>query len=403
MEIQLPSYVSTLMQQLQKNGYECYVVGGAIRCALLHLPIHDYDLTTDALPEEMKKVFRGFHTIDTGLKHGTLTVMSDHQPVEITTYRKDSDYSDHRHPDGVTFSKTVMEDCARRDFTINALCYNEEEGILDIFHGLEDLKNKILRCIGDPYQRFNEDALRILRALRFATRLDFAIEPKTGKAVFDLKETLNYVSRERIHEELEGFLKAAHCAVFLQEYKSVFEVFLPWAKEASDAEWKLASERIESAPADPFLRMAILLSSPSCNPKETLEDLKYSTNEKNRILNLIQCQAMPVNDRIAIKKVLNKINNPFQTYLSYKKSLYPDTDEKKAMEIYGTILENNDCFSLKTLAINGNDMKQLGFQGKEISENLQWILLQVIEEKLPNDREVLLKALSDRQSGDPSL
>ena len=399
----MPSYVSTLMLQFQKHGYECYVVGGAIRSVLLGLPVHDYDLTTDALPEEMKKVFQDYHTIETGLKHGTLTVMSDHHPIEITTYRKDSEYSDHRHPDGVTFSKTVMEDCARRDFTINAMCYNEQEGLLDFFHGREDLTDKILRCIGDPYQRFNEDALRILRALRFAARLGFTIDPQTKKAILDLRETLDYVSRERIHEELAGFLEAGDCAGYLQEYKSVFAVFLPWVKDTNEDEWKLTAERIDAAPADPLVRMAVLLSCYAADPKETLEKLKYSTNEKNRILNMIQYQKMPVNDRISIRKVLNKINNPFPVFLSYKKSLYPDTDEKHALDIYETVLENNDCFSLKALAINGNDIKNAGMKGPEISASLNWCLQQVIEEKLPNEKAALMQALSDRQSADPSL
>ena len=158
MKLEIPEYVSILMKELNKHGYECFVVGGAIRSILLNKPVNDYDLTTSALPEETKQVFHAYHTIDTGLKHGTVTVVSKHIPVEITTYRKDAEYKDHRHPDEVIFTRTIKEDCARRDFTINALCYCEETGILDFFNGKEDIEKKIVRCIGDPYQRFEEDA-----------------------------------------------------------------------------------------------------------------------------------------------------------------------------------------------------------------------------------------------------
>ena len=199
MKLEIPAYVKVLMDQLNDSGYECYIVGGAIRSMLLGLPVHDYDLTTNALPAQMKNVFTSNKTIDTGLKHGTLTVLSSHHPIEITTYRKDSTYQDHRHPDAVQFTSAIEEDCARRDFTINAFCYNDNDGILDFFDGRQDLKNHILRCIGDPSQRFEEDALRILRAVRFASQLHFEIEENTKNAIFAKKNLLSYISLERIH------------------------------------------------------------------------------------------------------------------------------------------------------------------------------------------------------------
>ena len=199
--IKLPEYVTKAMKALNNSGYECYVVGGAIRSAVLNMPVHDYDLTTDALPSQMKTVFHDWHTFDTGIQHGTITVLSDHQPLEITTYRKDCTYQDHRHPDAVQFTSSIEEDCSRRDFTVNAFCYSEEHGFLDFFHGMEDIKHKVIRCIGDPYRRFDEDALRILRAIRFASQLNFTIEDKTAEAILELKDTLSYVSMERINEE----------------------------------------------------------------------------------------------------------------------------------------------------------------------------------------------------------
>ena len=231
MKMKLPGYVSKGMKLLEENGYECYVVGGAVRSFLLHLPVHDYDLTTDARPEEMQEVFRDYKTIETGLKHGTLTVLIDNQPLEITTFRRDSVYPDHRHPETVTFSRAVEEDCARRDFTVNALCYNPAEGILDFFGGTKDLKKKILRCIGDADTRFNEDALRILRALRFAARLNFTIEENTRKALLNNISLLRFVSMERIREELNGFFCAPVCAVCMKAYHTVFNAALPEGKK----------------------------------------------------------------------------------------------------------------------------------------------------------------------------
>ena len=219
--MELPDYVLKLLKQLNEHGYEAYVVGGAVRSYLLHLPIHDYDLTTNAMPLEIKEVFHDFHTIDTGIQHGTVTVIIDHHPIEITTYRKDSGYQDHRHPDHVEFTSALEEDCKRRDFTINALCYHPDTGIIDFFHGLDDIRNKIIRCIGDPEKRFNEDALRILRAIRFCARLSFSIEPHTREVLFAMKDTLSYVSAERITQEFTGTLQSRGISMVMEDEREV--------------------------------------------------------------------------------------------------------------------------------------------------------------------------------------
>lgn len=396
MNIEIPTYVSTLMEKLNAAGYESYVVGGAIRSILLGLPVHDYDLTTNALPEEMKQVFLKYHTIETGLQHGTLTVMSEHIPVEITTYRKDAEYLDHRHPDEVIFTTSIQDDCSRRDFTINALCYNEEDGLLDFFEGKKDLENKVIKCIGDSYQRFEEDALRILRAIRFASQLSFSIEDNTSKAIIDKKETLSYVSIERIHEEFTKFLEGDGFLTLLYPYRKVFSIFLPELNDMNDG-WDTLINQFKKSDSNHIIRMAILLSS-SCfkDPRVILNRLKYSNDDKRMILDMIKHKDSPIETRIDVRYVLHSLSCDFQSYFNYRESI-DQTSYPHTLEIYQSILSDNDCYSLKQLDVKGEDMIALGYQGKEISEALHLLLNAVIENKVSNHKKDLIEYLQSNQ------
>ena len=204
MRIEVPEKTEKIIDALQEHGYDAYVVGGCVRDSLLHRSPADWDITTSATPEEVKKIFR--RTVDTGIQHGTVTVLMDKEGFEVTTYRIDGEYEDRRHPKEVTFTPSLGEDLKRRDFTINAMAYNHRTGLVDIFGGEEDLKNKIVRCVGDPRERFTEDALRILRAVRFSAQLGFDIEEKTQDAARDLGKTLKKISAERIQTELVKLL-----------------------------------------------------------------------------------------------------------------------------------------------------------------------------------------------------
>lgn len=389
MKINLPHYVTTLIQRLEENGYECFVVGGAVRSSLLNLPIHDYDMTTSALPEEMKQVFQDYPTIETGLKHGTLTVLSNHHPIEITTYRKDATYKDHRHPDEVIFTRAIQEDCARRDFTVNALCYNPRVGILDFFHGEEDMHDHKIRCIGDPFQRFEEDALRILRAIRFASRLHFTIEENTSKALLSLSPTLRYISIERIQQEFDGYLGSIDCANFFLPYRKVFEVFLPELKEESDTDIAVLVEAFHHSPCNSILRMALILSLPVFNdPRSVLRRLKYSNNDMRTILDLISHKDCPLSTKIELKETLSTLSCPWDIYFAYRCALERQ-DDPQVSSLYQEIIHKQECFCLKDLAIKGNDLIQLGYQGKEISTTLHTLLQKVIHEQLPNDHTTL--------------
>lgn len=384
MNLSIPKEVLDLMHALEERGFECYIVGGTIRDMLLGNPTHDYDLTTNATPDDMLEVFQNYITIPTGIKHGTLTVLRKKYPVEITTYRKDSEYIDHRHPSSVTFSSSLEEDCARRDFTINALCYNENSGLKDFFSGQLDLEKKIIRCIGNPEERFEEDALRILRALRFQTQLDFVIEENTKQAIFAKKELLRSISLERIHEELNGILSHPAKDLFT-EYKEVFTVFLPQIQTINDFS-ALDKE------GTPLTRMALLLRNTS-NPKEILQYMKYSNQDLRSILNYIAYEEFPLDTRINIKKCMSHILEDFQDFILYRSALDPSLDKDFILSTFQEVVQNDECISLSQLDVDGNDLLELGYKGKEISEKLNALLESVLEERIENKKEILKASL----------
>ena len=385
MQIHIPDYIQVLIDLLNQNHYSTYVVGGAIRNALLGLPIHDYDLTTDATPDEMLQVFSTHRVFKTGIQHGTITVLSKGQPVEITTFRSENVYEDHRHPSGVSFSKCIKEDCKRRDFTINALCYNNHEGLIDFFGGIDDLQHKIIRCIGNASERIDEDALRILRALRFAGRLSFTIEEKTATAIHKQKDLLHYISEERIHNEWIGILETNALTSILVEYSDVIQVFIP---ELTKDIIQHSLTAIHQAPLDANIRMAILLKNIP-NAKEILERLKYSGAEQSIILSCIQNSEFKLSSKIELKQFLSTLKIPFDTYHQYRSAIDTGYQKETIHAYYQEIHNMHEPYQLKDLAIDGNVVKELGYQGKEIASILQKCLNTVIENPENNTVEHL--------------
>lgn len=389
MYFEIPEYVSILIQTLNDSGYECYVVGGAIRSLLLKQAVHDYDLTTNATPLQTKQVFHAYHTIQTGMQHGTITVVSNHIPVEITTYRKDTTYKDHRHPDEVVFTTTIQEDCARRDFTINAFCYNKQDGLLDFFHGMQDLNNHLIRCIGDPYQRFEEDALRILRAIRFASQLNFSIEDITSQALLALKDSLTYVSIERIREEFMKYLAGEGYLQLLYPYRKVFSVFLKPFDRMQD--WQSLLDSLKHSHQNAYIRLALLLSQPCfIDSKKELKMLKFSNNEIDCMHSMIQNRSIPLQSKYDVLHALHILKCDFDMYLNYREA-YDHTTYTNIHALYQQILQNKDCYQLKDLAIHGKDVIALGYQGKQISVVLNHVLEQVMRHELPNTKQDLIE------------
>ena len=226
MKINMPAQAAKVIKTLEEHGFEAYIVGGCVRDSILGRTPGDWDITTSASPQEVKEIFE--HTVDTGIEHGTVTVLMNHEPYEVTTYRVDGKYEDHRRPNEVHFTKSLKEDLLRRDFTINAMAYNDSEGIIDMYDGMTDLKNKMIRCVGEATKRFDEDALRILRALRFQAQLGFEIEEKTEEAIRNQARFLKDISAERIQVELEKLITSAHPEVLVNAYKlGVTKIIFP--------------------------------------------------------------------------------------------------------------------------------------------------------------------------------
>ncbi len=437
MRIQILEPVRELISALVSAGYTAYAVGGCVRDSLLGREPKDWDLCTSALPEEMQSVFARDHVVETGLKHGTLTVVRNHVPYEITTYRLDGAYSDHRHPDSVTFVDQIDSDLARRDFTINAMACGAEGEILDLFQGAEDLAGKVIRCVGDPSRRFEEDALRILRALRFASDLDFQVDPATDRAIRRLYPTLENIAAERIRVELVKLLCGPGAGRILREYAEIIVFLLPCLKPTLGYHqenphhlytvWEHTVRAVEEIPPDPALRLTMLFHD--CGKplsrttdargvghyyghqavsarlaEEALEKLRFDRALSGRVLRLIAAHDISLS---AEKKLLLRRLNQFgeedlRALFEIHRADRVATgtrDPQHAMEhmrelnaALDAVLAENPCYTRKDLAVDGRDLVALGYRGKEIGDRLSGLLNEVIDGSLPNDRQALLEA-----------
>ena len=391
----LPPYVKSTIRTLNEAGYEAYVVGGAVRSWLLGTEAHDHDVTTSATPEEIKQVFQDKKIIETGIKHGTVTVLDRKTPIEITTYRTETGYSDHRHPDEVAFTRSLQEDCARRDFTINALCYHPKEGIRDFFGGMQDLQNFLIRCVGDPRQRFEEDALRILRAVRFAAQLGFVIEENTRQALIDLTPSLRYVSQERITAELVKTVGAPYFKSILIEYRALFLQLIPEFQEYTDSQWAGIAMNISRCPSDAIVRMALLLDglNDTARAEEILRRLKFSNSDRYAIINLLENRYLPLETRIDVRKALNRLQVTPSQYFDFRCARDTRLSRTELEEVYHRIKVDKDCYSFKQLEVTGRDFKAMNLKGPQISAAMTSCLNAVMEDQVPNTREALMEYL----------
>lgn len=372
MNCELPTPVKWTINRLSSCAYEAYAVGGCVRDTLLCRTPHDWDVTTSATPKQVIDCFADIRVVATGLKHGTVTVMLDGQPVEVTTYRVDGEYADHRRPDSVKFTASLREDLARRDFTINAMAFRPDVGVIDYFGGMRDLEDGIIRCVGDPDQRFSEDALRILRALRFASRFHFEIDPATGDALLRHKDALRYVSAERILAELSYI-----------DYAQVKEKYLPVLQAVVPGLEVLSA--IPGLPPEPSIRLASLLRG--LDAKKIMKGLKASAALTERVEALVSEMDKPVAaDRVAVRKLLRRIGPGAASQL-----LILQGDEL-ATPVLRDVLKHGDAYSISQLDINGNDLKKLGLEGKQVGRALQMLLTKVIEDELPNEHDKLMRA-----------
>ena len=392
MNIKIPKEVENVLNILHENGFEAYVVGGCVRDSIMGKIPSDWDVATSAKPDQILLCFNNRKTIETGLKHGTVTVVINKMQIEITTYRIDGEYSDNRRPDEVLFTDKIKLDLRRRDFTINALAYNKS-GIIDLFGGLDDINNKFIKCVGAAGERFNEDGLRILRALRFASVLNFDIEENTSSSIFRNKALLNNISMERINIEFSKLIMGSNYRKILIEYREVIEVFLPEIQVLTEDEFKYRLNAMNVLNSL-FLRLTVFLYNINSTDK-ILMNLKYD----NKTIKTVKILVENINGRIYpvpvnVKRWLNKINYVNLNYLiKIKKSLFDSEfyELEETEKIMNEIIRTKQCYSLETLAINGQDLIDAGVpKGKNIGIILDIILSEVIEGKLVNEKDSLL-------------
>lgn len=423
---------------LESAGFEAYAVGGCVRDSLLGKVPTDYDVTSSAAPDEMKAVFKNEHVIETGIKHGTLTVLINKNPIEITTFRVDKEYLDNRHPSKVEFTRSLKEDLARRDFTVNALAYSEKTGIVDLFGGAFDLEKGIIRCVGDPEKRFDEDALRIMRGLRFASVLGFEIEEKTSAAIKEKRKLLKNVSAERLSSELIKLLCGKNAAKILLEYSDVLSVFIPELSALKGFEQHHfrhdkdvlghTAAVIDNIPPKPVLRLAAFfldIAKPDSfsidesgtghfyghaplgaeKAEAILSRLRFDNETKKSVCELIRHHE----DRFepsakAIKRVLGKIGPSLYDdllTLMYADDLGKKLEYQNPKSFYDEyrliakkIVEEGECFSLKKLAVGGSDLISLGISpGPEMGRILNVLLEKVINGELSNEKEKLIEEI----------
>ena len=391
MMVKLPTGARFVLERLHGHGYQAYVVGGCVRDSLLGRTPKDWDVCTNALPEQMQRVFADCHVIETGLKHGTLTVMHNGQPYEVTTFRVDGEYTDHRHPDEVVFVADVKEDLSRRDFTVNAMAWSPETGLVDAFGGREDLAAGVIRCVGDPYRRFDEDALRIMRALRFAAVYGFSIDPETDAAIHALCHTLVGVAAERIRVELMKLLCGAGAGDILRAYPDVLQVImLPLTK----VDWPATVAAVEAVDvSSETLRLAMLLHQLSpAEARDVLISLKSDNATRDWVLMLVTNQDHPFQPtRQSLLTALSLFGETEVYELLAVRRAKGFGDVDALTDVLGDVLWDEVCYRVKDMAVNGRDMLALGAKGKQVGECLNHLLSLLIAESLPNEREPLLQ------------
>ena len=441
--IKLPKHVKYIIETLEQNGYEAYAVGGCVRDSILGREPNDWDITTSADPYEVKKLFS--HTIDTGLQHGTVTIMLEHVGYEVTTYRIDGDYEDSRHPKEVTFTKSLEEDLKRRDFTVNAMAYNDRDGLIDLFHGMDDIQKKVIRCVGNAEERFTEDALRIMRAVRFSAQFGYEIEPETKKAIVKLAPNLKNISAERIREELIKLLVSDHPDYIRIAYETgITAQILPEldvcmeTKQNTPHHMYTVGEHIihslTNVPGDKVLRLAMLMhdiGKPYCITTDEagrdhfkghaeksaemaaviMHRLKFDNDTLNRVKRLAKyhdwaISLSPPIKKATVRSMISRIGEDLfpdlftigdADLLAQSDYFKAEKEEKQQLlkEMYREIIEQGDCLSIKNLAVSGNDLIEHGMKpGKELGQVLQKMLEDVLKHPSSNNKEYLLNHLN---------
>ncbi len=435
-KIEMPPAAAKILQTLHEAGFEAYIVGGCVRDSLLGREPEDWDITTSARPQQVKKLFR--RTVDTGIAHGTVTVMDKGEGYEVTTYRIDGEYEDGRHPKQVSFTSLLSEDLRRRDFTINAMAYSREEGVIDLFHGIEDLRQGVIRAVGDPAERFSEDALRIMRAVRFAAQLQYDIEPRTREALAAIAPNLQKISAERIQTELTKLLLSDRPQDLRIAWESgMTAYFLPELDRCMETQqhnphhcYSVGEHILHALPQvrkDKVLRLTMLLhdiGKPDCHTRDEegidhfhghpqisaqmaeriLRRLKYDNDTIRSVTTLVEYHGIKIdNTPAAMRHAIAQVGESlFPLLFEVKRAdgaaqapgRLAEKEEQLAIwkQLYEEIYARGDCLCLKQLAVTGKDLLEAGMKpGREMGQVLQRMLEDVLEEPSHNEKAYLLE------------
>lgn len=434
-KITIPHYVLDITERLESHGYECFIVGGCVRDALSGKEPHDYDLTSSATPDEMLEVFSDKIIIPTGLKHGTLTVVSEGHNLEITTFRTDGNYLDNRHPSSVSFSRNIKDDLSRRDFTVNAMAYSDRTGLIDLFGGMEDLENGIIKCVGDPDRRFSEDGLRIMRGLRFASVLGFEIEEKTASSIERKRELLRNIAAERLLSELLKLVCGIAADEILGRYFRVIGVILPELLPCVGFDQKNPHHDLDvyghtlltlknCERSDMILRLAALFHDIGKPDTFTVDEngighfpdhakvgaeitdaamrrLHASNELREKVVRLVAEHTRQIEPaEKAVKRFLaSHSEEDFKRALALRKAdrlacaegYRNVSDTERITSVLDSVIKAKACLTLGDLAAKGQDMKALGLRGREIGDMLSLLLNKVIDGELENNRDILIE------------
>ncbi len=442
----LPSYVKEILDIYAKNGHTALVVGGSVRDALLGIEPHDYDIATSALPHQTKALFPHLKVLETGLKHGTLTLICEGNEIEVTVFRKDGEYTDNRRPDSVTFTEDFTQDAQRRDFTVNAMGYSPATGLLDPCGGKADLEKRVIRAVGDPATRFREDGLRIMRAIRFASQLGFEIEKDTENALFECKDLLKNIAAERIFEELLRLLSGKNVASVLTKYCEILGVICPEILPAVGFEQNNPYHKydvlthtaiaVAEVKDTPLLKLTAFfhdLGKPLCYTEDgkgghfyghakisaalteqALARLKAPTALREGVVRLTEVHDLPLEESERfVKRQLNRLGEErFLDLIDFQRADNAAQSEKVAYrrenfdrveELAREIIASRQCFSLKDLALKGDHLTALGLKGKEVGKTLDMLLTQVIEGRLKNEKDILIKYTKNNLIGEKDM
>ena len=436
LDIYIPDKINAILEKIEKSGFEAYLVGGCVRDSILGKTPADYDIATSAEPEKIMELFGDgeFKAVGTGIKHGTVSVFFGKDCVEITTFRTDMNYFDHRHPGSVSFTDNLIDDLSRRDFTINAMAYSQKVGLIDKFGGQRDLFRHKIVCVGEPAVRFNEDALRIMRAMRFASVLDFSIDKITAMAIHDLKRLLANISAERISKELDLLITGSAPADVLVQFSDVISVIIPEMRPSIGFDqhsryhaydvWTHTAVAVQHSIPDRDVRLALLLhdiAKPMCCcldeeggghfrnhekagaelAEEILKRLHYPNDVVNRVSTLIKYHFVtPIDDSKVVKKLLSILGK--EDFFKLTEVMKGDSRAKKGfcyerVDVLSdmqkkarTIIDSGECFTLSQLDVDGKDITALGYSGKDVGNVLDALLAEVIDEKTINTHDELI-------------